>query len=193
MAGENSNAVLADTQERWLPIVGWLGFYEISDYGRVRSVDRTVSRFCNGFVCDVHLHGRIMALSPISGYRGVALSRNGTTKASLVHRLLVEAFVEQIPPGKEVNHKDGVKSNNHLKNLEVVTHRENSEHASQTGLMDHIGEGNPRSILTAEDVREIRTLRATKGITYLGLAKMFGVTGGCICGILRRQTWKHIA
>lgn len=109
-------------QEQWLPVVGWEGLYEVSDQGRVRSIDRVVH--CRD--------GRTLAypsvtLRPGTGTTGalyVNLS-NGTTKVRRVHQLVLEAFVGPCPPGMEGCHWDDNKENNALTNLRWDTHTAN--------------------------------------------------------------------
>jgi hypothetical protein len=69
-----------------------------------------------------------------SRYLKVELFNNGTLCSRYVHRLVVEAFIGEIPAGLEVNHISGQKVDNSIENLEVVTHAENTKHAWETGL-----------------------------------------------------------
>jgi hypothetical protein len=68
------------------------------------------------------------------GYQKVELFNNGTPFSRYVHRLVVEAFIGEIPAGLEVNHISGQKVDNRIENLEVVTHATNTQHAWDTGL-----------------------------------------------------------
>jgi hypothetical protein len=96
-------------------------------------------------------HGRVMRITPgkgtepgrvlkpgktRDGYLKVELFNNGTPCSRYVHRLVVEAFIGEIPVGLEVNHISGEKTDNGLENLEVVTHALNTKHAWDTGLRD---------------------------------------------------------
>ena len=79
--------------------------------------------------------GKIMSVyKSSSGYMLVSLSLNKKRHTFLFHRLLWETFVGEIPKGKEINHKDGIKGNNDLENLELMTHKENMKHAFENGL-----------------------------------------------------------
>ena len=108
-----------------------------------------------------------------------------------IHRLVADAFFGPCPDGHEVNHKDGVKTNNNVDNLEYVTRLENAQHAKERGLYLS-GERVPNSKLTAEQVRSIRALRASGEWTYKRLAKTFGVSNGTISTILSRKWWKDV-
>ena len=111
--------------EKWLPIKGYEGLYGISDKGNVRSIDRNV--ICrNGTLKPIK--GKMRKICQCTnGYSFVTLSKCGTIKDKLVHRLVMETFVGNSK--YEINHKDGYKTNNRLENLEYVTHSENQKHS----------------------------------------------------------------
>src|SRR5689334_18581457 len=102
--------------ENWLPIPGWEGYYEASDQGRIRSVDRIIP-WNGGFR---NRKGRI--LSPgigANGYASVSLYRNNHGKQESVHRLIALTFLG--PSELTVNHLSGCKTDNRLCNLEYST------------------------------------------------------------------------
>lgn len=122
--------------ETWKDIEGFEGAYQVSDLGRVRSLDRWVSfplntRGCTGF----QLRGRLLKQWPTKrGYLRVRLTKAMWMR--LVHRLVAEAFCPN-PEGKpQVNHIDGVKVHNAAVNLEWATGSENMRHAHASGLVD---------------------------------------------------------
>lgn len=110
--------------ERWQVIAGTDGAYEVSDLGRVRSVDRTVT-YRDGR--RYRAKGVVLRPSPSSdgGYPTVALSVHGKTVTRCVHRLVLEAFVGEPPAGTECRHMDGNPQNNALTNLRWGTRLEN--------------------------------------------------------------------
>ncbi len=117
--------------ETWKDIDGWKGLYQISDEGRVRSLDRVV--YCgNGPRVNI---GRIMkcSISP-KGYVTCVLRFNGKFKGYSVHRLVAIHFIDNPNNLPEVNHKDGNKQNNCKGNLEWATSSGNKKHACETGL-----------------------------------------------------------
>lgn len=130
---------MADTKLRqyaevWKYIEGCEGRYQVSNMGRVRSVDHYVTHRHGG---PRLVKGRILKPMPNNcGYMQVAIRRNGRTERPTVHRLVMEAF-NPIPPDTrlETNHVDGNKANNRLDNLEIVTHQENIQHGYDTGLI----------------------------------------------------------
>lgn len=113
--------------ERWLPVKDHPG-YEVSDLGRVRSVDRVIlSRSRGGKLCTKVLRGQILKQAKRGAYRAVSLGKNSRNLS--VHRLVATAFVGAAKEGMEVNHIDGVTCNNRSKNLEWVTRNQNMQHA----------------------------------------------------------------
>lgn len=118
--------------EQWLPVVGWEGFYEVSDHGQVRSVDRVIE----------HPHTRTRkicgrVLVPFehqdSGYQQVSLCRGGQQFDVLIHRLVLEAFVGPCPPGQEGCHYNDVGSDNRLGNLRWDTPSANKRDSVRNG------------------------------------------------------------
>lgn len=114
--------------ERWLAVPGYEGLYEISDHGRVRSLDRRVA---HGRVGYQFFHGLKRKPSKSnSGYLSVRLMRGNTSRGCFVHRLVLSAFSPNSnQESLHVNHKDGDKLRNHLTNLEWMTPSQNSRHA----------------------------------------------------------------
>lgn len=117
------------TPEQWLPIVGWEGLYEVSDLGRVRSLDRELDgKFRK------RMRGRV--LSPIlSGhhYPLVQLCRDGAVERHRVHRLVAQAFLGPCPVGMNVCHWDDNPLNNQLSNLRYGTRSDNMRDRVRNG------------------------------------------------------------
>ncbi len=109
-----------------------------------------------------------------------------------VHRLVACAFLAPDPSRPHVNHKDGVKTNNHARNLEWVTHAENVRHAAAMGLIPvKRGEQANPAKLTERQVVQIRALRAA-GEKQDILARQFGVSRQLISRISRGEVWRHV-
>jgi hypothetical protein len=117
--------------EIWKDVVGWEGLYEVSNIGRVRSVDRYLGH--PNSPTGAFRKGKI--LTPKSKkYADIHLWRNSKYVSTHVHRLVAIAFIDNPENKPEVNHRDGNKLNNHISNLEWVTRSENLKHAAETGL-----------------------------------------------------------
>ena len=113
--------------EEWVPVLGSEGSYEVSNLGRIKSVERWIERTDGK---RNHIMERILTTTRInSGYITVQLGRNGGKY--LVHRLVWEAFNGPIPPGMQVNHINEDKTDNRLENLNLMTRSENTGCASK--------------------------------------------------------------
>lgn len=102
--------------EIWKPIKGYEGLYEISNYGRVKSLARTWVTGHNSIVRSKD--ESILAPKKDRGYLRVGLLKNGKRKLFSIHRLVAEHFIPNPLNKPEVNHRDGNKENNHFSNLE---------------------------------------------------------------------------
>jgi len=175
-------------KERWRSVVGFEGIYEVSNLGRVRSLDRNV----------VYVSGRTQAwrgqiLKPTpsgNGYLAVELCRNGTGKTTNIHTIVAASFLGPRPPNKQVAHRDGDKENPRLSNLRYATCLENQADKIHHGRTAH-GERNGLAKLTDSDVIAIRA-RLNHGETGISVAKDFGVTPANISQIKLRRTWPHL-
>lgn len=103
--------------EVWKDITGYEGYYQVSDAGNVKRVQKT----------------GVMKIT-FTPYGTVTLCKNHKKKLALVHRLVAEAFIPNPENKKAVNHIDGDKTNNHVDNLEWNTYQENCQHAYDNGL-----------------------------------------------------------
>ena len=117
--------------EIWKDVVGYEGLYQVSDLGQVKSLRRDIMR-TNGKTKPIN--ERIMKPSKRAGYYLVVLSKFGQ-HSFYVHRLVSIMFIENRYNKPFVNHKNGVKTDNNVSNLEWVTPAENMKHAFDTGLM----------------------------------------------------------
>lgn len=124
--------------EEWRPIVGYEGYYEVSDHGRVRSVDRLVKGPHGDAVW--RLQGRPMKQRPWSkkGYMCVKLTRENKDKRHAVHRLVLAAFVGPCPEGYEACHNNHVKHDNRLSNLRWDTKSANMQDNLRAGVHNQL-------------------------------------------------------
>ena len=153
--------------------------YQVSQFGEIRS--RKFDKI------------RTLKQKPVGrhrDYRAVELWNNGKSKQYYVHRLVLEAFSGGPPTSThECNHKDGIKHNNHITNLEWTTSSENTRHAVQNKL--HMsGEDCPWSKLTENDVETIKHMRQ-EGMTHKSIAEQFNVQSRQIGRILDGTRWKN--
>lgn len=109
------------SNEVWKSVRGFENLYQVSNLGRV-----------------ANFRGQLMSPQVInSGYHAVVFKVNKVTHNRLVHRLVAEAFLENLQGKTEVNHLDGCKLNNVVSNLQWVTSAENKAHAKAAGLWEY--------------------------------------------------------
>lgn len=168
-------------QEVWRPVVGHEGFYEVSNFGQVRSLDGKRPH-PNG---DLTIRGKVLrqATHKTGGYKVVNLFARVRT----VHELVLTAFVGPRPQGMLCRHLNGIPSDNRLENLMWGTPQENADDAVRHGTTPR-GERHHNARLTSESVRYIRS----SGKSSAELAREMGVTRGCIDSVKARRLWAHV-
>lgn len=170
--------------EQWVPALGYVGLYEVSDYGNVRGVDRIIDR------------GRrwrgimISQKTSKSGHRNVRLCCNGVHTWHWVHRLVLESFTGPCPDGMECSHNNGNPADNRVENLRWDTRKGNHADKTLHGTMA-CGVRNAKAKIDDASVREIFRLRA-KGLILKDISAQFGVTSANVSMILQRKTWAHV-
>lgn len=166
--------------EVWKDIRGFEGIYQCSNKGRVKSLARNCW-FGHNY-SSFRRQDEILLNTEISkcGYVRVALCGNpsGTIHYMTVHALVARTFYNNYDMSLVVNHIDGIKTNNNVENLEIVTPSENLLHAIKTGLRGAYGETNPRALLSDKQARQMREM-------YIN-----GVSRKCLVGIF--QVAKHV-
>ena len=119
------------------------------------------------------------------------LDSHGTDKAFLVHRLVAKAFVPNLYNKPEVNHKDGIKSNNYFGNLEWCTRSENAQHSFSTGLQKpKKSEDCNFAKIKESDVLDIIKL-SNIGMSNESISELFPINANSIRRIIKRETWKN--
>lgn len=161
--------------ERWLPVPGWEGWYEVSDLGRIRGLKTHT------------------ILRPVPrnryGHMKVSLTRPGARQYASVGRVVALAFLGAPPPGQQVRHGPGGASDNRLVNLCYGTPQENAKDKLRDGTHAR-GERQGAAKLTWPAVREIRR-RHSAGETRRTLADAYAVSIPNIDRIIRGETWRE--
>ena len=174
--------------EQWKDIAGYEGFYQVSDFGDVRSIGRSI--FCKSGEFR-YVPGQL--LSPWKtekGYLAVSLSRGSDRKKLRVHRLVLTAFVGPPAEGEEGCHRDNDPSNNRLENLRWGTSKSNHADKLAIGTTAR-GEKCGASKLKVTQVAEIKR-QIAEGIPLKDIARSFSISQPNVTAIKQNRTWRHI-
>lgn len=171
--------------ENWKPAVGLEGLYEVSDMGRVRSVARETASGTRG--------GMALKLQNFRGYSRAYMTNSGKSMNHFVHRLVAAAFIGPPPEGRyDINHKNGIKSDNCVANLEYCTKSENRKHAFVIGLQSNRGTSHSQAKLDDETVVNIRR-RVAAGEKQSDVAKDLGISQSNVSYVANGKRWSHVA
>jgi len=166
-------------KETWKEVFDYKGLYWVSNKGRVKS-KRKVKKISTNK----------------EGYSYVCFSKKGITKTFLVHRLVAMAFIENTHNKPEVNHIDGVKTNNNFKNLEWLTSSENTKHAYIIKLQNsHSVRGEKSNF---NKLKEIEVINIKKEILngskkLKEIAFEYNVSPSIISNIKRGKRWAWLS
>lgn len=128
------------------------------------------------------------------GYLYVTLRHEGRRIYCAVQRLVARIYLGDPPEGMQVYHKNGIKADNRDINLRWATPQEISDQVISEGRRpSHVGENNPNSVLTEEEVLQIKLLLDTKTLPIRDIERSFGVGRGVVTAIAAGKTWKHLS
>ena len=168
-------------EETWKDIKGYEGRYQVSNMGRVKTINRHKS--------DGRIQKEKIRISEIDhrGYEFVLLYNENGYKRYSVHVLVANAFIPNPNNKPQINHIDGNKINNIANNLEWVTASENQMHAIRNGLSKpKRGEEHTGCKLTYDNVQQIRKMRQS-GKTYYEIGREFNVSYTYVGRIIRGE------
>jgi hypothetical protein len=180
-------------QEIWKEIPN-SKFYAISNFGRVKRLEH--SKWCTINQSYSIYKEKILTISFNNskkyGRIGITyLDDNRLVKS--VHRLVAESFIENPFDLPQINHKDGIKTNNHVSNLEWCTQKENMQHRMTVLNIKNWKKGEESKFckLTEQQVLQIPNLLA-EGKTKRFIAKLYKVCPTTITEITAKRSWKHL-
>jgi hypothetical protein len=181
--------------ERWLPVKGFEGLYEVSDIGRVRGVDRILPYErrdqYSGRMLHIERKRRGQLLRPGRKPDGHVTVSLGRGQSKDVHVLVLEAFVGPCPAGHESLHGNDVPDDNRLINLRWGTRSDNLHDAVRNGCKP-VGERHSSAKITAADVLMIRQQAEAGWGSMARLARQFQVSESTIRQIRDRKSWRHV-
>lgn len=180
--------------EEWRDVIGYEGFYQVSNLGRIKSLDRTQKMPPSKFPPSFVRKGKtIKQHIDKNGYCQACLSANGKKKRWPVHRLVAMAFIPNVNLCPHINHKDENKQNNNADNLEWCTAKYNNSYGSRLKRMANaeIGERNHGHKLNEADVLYARSVYVPYHSKYgaAALARRFGVTQSTMCSAINGKSW----
>lgn len=178
------------SKEHWRDVVNYVGYYRVSDLGRVKTLPRTVKRWRGTALTKTRITTGFPNKRGI-GYPMVCLCVDGKENFQYVHRLVLEAFIGPCPLGMQGCHKNGVRTDNRLTNLRWDTQSANEIDKRSYGR-DNRGQRHYASHLTDDQARKVLELHAAGEHTRKQLAGMFHTTIGVIKGIVCRTSYKHL-
>lgn len=175
----------------WKPVKGYEDYYEVSNHGEVRTIERYVELPTYKYLKKQKI---LTQFTDGKGYMHVKLyDGKGNPKSITVHRIVALTFLEKPDNCIEVNHVDYVKNNNHVSNLKWSTRAENVKHAYLArDPKTYKGSGNKNSKLTEEQVIQMREEYKTGKFTYKQLAEKYLVGTTLVGYIVKNQVWKHV-
>lgn len=176
-------------EEVWGEVDGYNGIYLVSKTGIVRSIDH----YCEGRVGSGKQTGRVLKQQICyKGYLRVSLNLNKKTFTTGAHRLVAKAFIPNPENKPQVNHINGIKTDNRVENLEWCTNKENVIHAVKNGLNNpNLCDKHHMSKLSNNDVYVARLLHKN-GSTGSFLAKKYDISQAAMSKILRNETYINI-
>lgn len=174
--------------EEWRDIKGYKGFYQVSSTGRVRSLDRVID--CGD--AKRFVKGKTTTIIERNNYKRVALCRRNKREFVYVHRLVAFAFIEKPKKKDMVNHINGIKSDNRVKNLEWCTCSENIRHYLDSNPDKKL---NWRTMTTAKlDDCKILTAFTFKGsMTQKNISGAMGLDRRVIQKLFSGETYRDVS
>lgn len=169
-------------KEEWKDIIGYKGIYKISSLGRIKSLKR---KYCR----------KTFVMKPsknADGYLVTALRKNGISKTVSISRLVAIHFLENPKKFKEVNHKNSIRTDNRVNNLEWCDRKYNVNHSYKYGFCSRVGSLNNRTKLDDNDIIFIREINKAGLFSYREIGLMFNLSKSGVYNICKKRNWSHL-
>ncbi len=174
-------------KEIWKDVKNYEGLYELSNFGKVRTVERIVLRKSKlGKLTNFKINSKIkIANLSKGGYLTIAIVKENKTITTYLHRIIAEVFVEKEKPNYNVvNHINGIKTDNRIENLEWTSSSQNNIHALDNFLRE------TRKNISIEFIEKVKELR-NNGFKNYEIANQLNSTTSIIQGITSGRTYKR--
>ncbi len=168
-------------------IVGYEEIYSIAENGRVWSHERTNVSINGKTKYEYKIGGKWLKpwISSKPTYVCITLYKNKKSKHHKIHRLIAQTFIPNLENKPEINHKNGIKLDNRIENLEWVTHKENMQHAYKNGLINK----SANAKLNWQQIEEIRQNHVKKGTYTRKPWEKHNISRGHYYRVLNREIW----
>jgi hypothetical protein len=167
--------------EIWIDVFGFEGFYKVSNFGNIKSVER------------IDAAGKLrkermrIFVTTKDGYKSTSIWANKKQTHVGVHRVVWQSFNKKlIPIGQEINHINGIRDDNRPENLEAMTHADNVKYSKDVLNADYATYGNGR--MTVDQRSKIFELR-NQGLSFRAIAKILGFSKTQIMNVYNGHCW----
>ncbi len=181
-------------REYWKSVPNFFGLYSVSNMGNVLCDKKEVNSPIKNNKTIIRKE-KLKVLDKVrAGYIRTCLYKNGKGKNFYVHRLVATAFIPNLNNLPQVNHKNGIKTDNRVENLEWVTRSENTRHSIKLGLFAPLGRPKgcvgPKRKLTSSDVDYVRKMYPRIGSARL--ARTFSMSQTAIMNCVTKRTYTNV-
>jgi len=174
--------------EIWKQVVGYEGFYEVSNLGNIKSITRDVNT--KGSKKRRHTGKPLKKILGSTGYLCAHLSKFNQSRPMGIHRLVAHAFIGPQLTGYHTMHLDGDRTNNNIKNLRYGSPTCNAAFKVDDGTISR-GIKRYNAKLSESKVKNIREL-ATQKIPYKHIAEKYNIGITTVCAVVKRQNWDWV-